>query len=54
MKWVFIALGITVAVIGIAANEIGKFIDDVSPDNWNDFDHHDVGEDYDSFDCQWK
>lgn len=54
MKYLVIAIAVTFGVIGIAANEIGKFIDDVSPYNWNDFDHHDMGNDFDSTDCQWK
>lgn len=54
MQYLIIAIGIAFAAIGIAANEIGKFIDDISPYDWDDFDRHDVGEDFDSTDCQWK
>lgn len=42
MKILIIALGTIFGVIYISANELGKFIDDVSPYNWND-----MGEDFD-------
>lgn len=52
-----IVMGSIVVVVGaivIVSNEIGKFINDISPYDWNDFERHDVGNDFDSSDCQWK
>lgn len=54
MKYLVIAIGVVFGVIGIAANEIGKFIDDISPYDWNDFNRHDVGNDFDSTDEDLK
>lgn len=42
MKILIIALGTIFGVIYVSANEIGKFIEDINPDGWND-----MGEDFD-------
>lgn len=54
MKYFLIAFAAFGAAVIVVSNEIGKFIDDISPYDWNDFDRHDVGNDFDSSDYQWK
>lgn len=55
MKFLVITIGVLFTVIGVAANEIGKFIDDVSPYDWNDFNRrHDAGDDFEPMDLKVK
>lgn len=46
IKGLVIGLGVVFGVIYVAANEIGKFIDDISPYEYDKFSKYDMGNDF--------